>query len=90
MMQLYLHQSYDKKNFKPNGGKKIFFFQNCCFFPLRKELETNFNQKDTVTHHLLPFNLSFIQSWNFKINESYSFFICDAIFQIELNQMQYF
>lgn len=74
------------------GAKFFFFFFSkiVAFFRLRKELETNFNQKDTVTHHLLPFIVSFIQSWNFKINESYSFFICDAIFQIELNQMQYF
>lgn len=62
---------------------------NCCFF-LRKGLEAVFHQQDTITHHLLPFIPTFIQSWSFEINERYSFFIRDAFFQIELDQMQYF
>lgn len=77
-MQLYSHQSYDKILNLRGKKKKI-----------KIKTRSSFNQKDTVTHHLLPLILSFIQSWSFKINESYSFFIRDAIFQIELDQMQY-
>lgn len=80
--------SQDKKKIlKLRRGKKK--FQNCSFLPLRKGQENNFNEKDTVTHRLLPFILSFIQSGSFKINESYSLFIGDAVLQVELHQMQH-